>query len=235
MKPKQKVLAVIPARSGSKGIKNKNIKLLGGKPLVCHSIETALLSNIISDVIVSTNYEEISEVSKKAGAQVPFIRPAELATDTAESYPVIVHALLEMEKINKIKYDYFIMLQPTSPFRDTDDIDSALSKLIGSNYDSIVSIVDVGGFHPLRMKKVDKAGMLINYIKQDGENMIPRQKLKSVYIRNGSIYASKRNVLSKYQSLVGTSCLPYIMSSEKSINIDSEIDFKIAQRIIMDK
>jgi len=234
MNSNQKILAVIPARSGSKGVKNKNIKILGDKPLVCHSIESALASNLITDVVVSTDSEEISKIAKESGAQVPFIRPKKLAIDIAESYPVIHHAILEMQTIKEIKYDYFIMLQPTSPFRSTDDINLALNKLIDSNFDSIVSVVDVGGFHPLRMKKINNNGMLLNYVKQEGENMLPRQKLEPVFIRNGSIYASKTSVLFSYDSLVGPRCLPYIMSSEKSINIDSKIDFKIAENIILD-
>lgn len=234
MKVNHKILAVIPARSGSKGVKNKNIKILGGKPLICHSIESALESKLITDVVVSTDSEEISEIAKESGAQVPFIRPAKLAIDTAESYPVIHHALIEMQLIKKYEYDYFIMLQPTSPFRSANDIDSALIKLLDTNCDSIVSIVDVGGSHPLRMKKINDDGMLVNYSKQKGENMLPRQKLEPVFIRNGAIYASKTSVLFSYDSLVGPRCLPYIMATEKSINIDSMIDFKIAENLILD-
>ena len=105
MKVNHKILAVIPARSGSKGVKNKNIKILGGKPLICHSIESALESKLITDVVVSTDSEEISEIAKESGAQVPFIRPPKLAIDTAESYPVIHHALIEMQLIKKYEYD----------------------------------------------------------------------------------------------------------------------------------
>ena len=166
------------------------------------------------------------------GIDIPFLRPKELATDTIESFPVITHALNEMEKIKGYKYDYFILLQPTSPLRTAKDIDNALSILINSSYDSIVSVVDVEGNHPLRMKKIDKNGMLINYVNQDGENMKPRQELDTVYIRNGCIYASKRDVLFSNKSIVGYRCLPYIMTKENSINIDSEIDFFLAEKLM---
>ena len=139
-----------------------------------------------------------------------------------------------MEKYKNIKYDYFIMLQPTSPFRTGKDIDQALLNLTNSKSDSIVSVVDVGGMHPLRMKTINIDGKLENYIPQERENMEPRQKLEKVYIRNGCIYASKVKVLENEKSIVGKACMPYEMSIENSINIDNEIDF-ITSEIIMNK
>jgi N-acylneuraminate cytidylyltransferase/CMP-N,N'-diacetyllegionaminic acid synthase len=123
-----KVLGIIPARGGSKGVPGKNIKVLAGKPLIVHTIDVALKSNLHS-VIVSTDDEAIAEVSKKAGAKVPFIRPAELATDSAKSIPVALHALKAMEEIEEIVYDAIMLLQPTAPFKTIEDINKALEKL----------------------------------------------------------------------------------------------------------
>ena len=125
-------------------------------------------------------------------------------------------------------------LQPTSPFRTGKDIDHALIQLTTCNSDSIVSVVDVGGSHPLRMKIINDDKMLVNYIFQEKENMKPRQKLEKVYIRNGCIYASKVEVLFNEKSIVGKSCIPYVMSKENSINIDNELDF-ITAEILMNK
>ena len=226
------ILGIIPARSGSKGVINKNIRLLNDKPLVQYTIEAALGSDLITDFIVSTNSKNIAGICRDAGANIPFYRPDKLASDNIESFPVIVHALNQMENCKNVKYDYFIMLQPTSPLRVSSDIDDSLAKLINTKNDSIVSVVDVRGAHPLRMKKINSKQLLENYIKQNGENMKPRQELEKVYIRNGSIYASRKEVLIKYKSLVGPKCMPYVMSKEKSVNIDNNIDFLIASQLM---
>ena len=171
----KKILAVIPARGNSKGIKKKNIYKINGKPLIYYTIKEAKKSKFIKDLVVSTDSKEIKKISKKYGAKVPFLRPANLATDFAPSLPVIVHAVRFMEKLKKIKYDYVIMLQPTCPLRKYYDIDNSLKKLIKSNLDSITSIVDVGGSHPNRMKII-KNKRLYNFFEQGFEDMRPRQK-----------------------------------------------------------
>jgi CMP-N,N'-diacetyllegionaminic acid synthase len=230
----KKILGIIPARGGSKGIPNKNIRFIKGKPLIYYTIQAAKNAELLTDFIVSTDSEKIAEIACNNGAMVPFMRPQSLAKDSTESLPVIIHALTEYEKINNISYDYFIMLQPTSPFRTGKDIDHALIQLTTCNSDSIVSVVDVGGSHPLRMKIINDDKMLVNYIFQEKENMKPRQKLEKVYIRNGCIYASKVEVLFNEKSIVGKSCIPYVMSKENSINIDNELDF-ITAEILMNK
>jgi len=224
----KKILAVIPARGKSKGIKKKNIYKINGKALIYYTIKEAKKSKLIKDLIVSTDSKEIAKISKKYGAQVPFLRPAKLSTDFAPSLPVIMHAVRFMEKIKKIKYDYVIMLQPTCPLRKYYDIDDSLRKLINSNLDSITSVVDVEGSHPNRMKII-KNKKLINFIEQGFEDMRPRQKLKKVFIRNGAIYALKRKVIMKHGVLVGKKNLPFIMSKERSVNIDSQEDLVLAK------
>ena len=148
-----KVLGVIPARGGSKGIPNKNIKLLNGKPLIYYSIFEGLKSKVISDLIVSTDDEKIKKIAENFGANCPFIRPSDLSNDTALAIPTIQHATLFMEKMKKFKYDYVVMLQPTSPLRTSTDIDKAINMLIKSSSDGIISIVNVDNNHPMKMKK----------------------------------------------------------------------------------
>ena len=231
---KKKIIAIIPARGGSKGIKKKNIASLKGKPLIFYSIKEAKKSKLISDLVVSTDSNEIAKIAKKYGAQVPFIRPKNLSTDFAGSAPVIKHALNFMEKFKKKKYDYVIMLQPTCPLRSTKDIDLSLRKLMNSNSDSITSIKDFEGNHPNRMKVINKR-KLINFIEQGFEDMRPRQKLKKIFIRNGAIYAFKRKVIMKQGTLVSKRNLPFIMPKERSVNIDTQEDFLIAKYYLCNK
>tara|TARA_B100000989_G_C19453648_1_gene432947 strand:+ start:374 stop:1075 length:702 start_codon:yes stop_codon:yes gene_type:complete len=227
---KKKILCVIPARGGSRSVKNKNIRLLGGKPLIYYTINEALKVNEILDVVVSTDNYKIAQISKKYEAKVPFIRPKILATNNALSINVVKHSLEFMEKVNNIKYDYVLMLQPTSPFRKSKHIKSAIKKLISNKSDSVVSVVDVIGHHPYRMKII-KNNKLKNYIDQGYEDMRPRQKLPKVYIRNGAIYLNKRSVIIKQNQLVGKNVIPLIMSENDSINIDTYKDFLIAENV----
>ena len=232
---KPKILATIPARGGSKSISKKNIYQLGGKPMIEYTIQEALKSEYITDLVVSTDDQEIARISKECGAQVPFMRSDELSTDKAQSYPVIIHALEYMEKARGIKYDYHVMLQPTSPFRKAFHIDECISMLINTGADTVVSVCNVGAHHPLRMKKlVGKENYLVNYIDQGFENMNPRQVLPEVYIRNGALYMSTRESLFRDKSLVGADCRGYVMSDEDSVNIDSIFDMEIAENIITD-
>ena len=228
---KKKILGVIPARGGSKGIPNKNIIELGGKPLIKYTIEAALSSKYLTHCMVSTDSEEIAVVAKNSGAKVPFIRPAKLATDTAQSLPVILHALEYMEKDSGFIYDAVVMLQPTTPLRSSKDIDNALELLITSQADSVISVVDVGAHHPLRMKRVID-GRLINYVDQGHEDMRPRQDLPPVYIRNGAIYAVSRQVLMDQKSFSGVDSMAYIMPHARSVNIDTLDDLALIKSYI---
>ena len=143
-----KILGVIPARGGSKGIPNKNIKDLSGKPLIYYTITEAQQSTLLSDTIVSTDSMLIKEVAETFGANVPFLRPNELSHDTALAIPTIQHAVRTYEGIVGFDYDYVVMLQPTAPLREASDIDNSLKILIDSQKDSIISITDVYNYHP---------------------------------------------------------------------------------------
>lgn len=225
-----KLLSIIPARGGSKGIPRKNLAKINGRPLIEYSIKAALDVNQITDLIVSTDDKEIADIARELGAQVPFIRPLELATDQAQSAPVVMHAVEFMEKLKGYKYDAVLMLQPTCPLRKSLHIKKALNIYQSSDCDSLVSVVSVSQ-HPYRMKKLvgDK---LINYIDQGFENMKPRQELPEVYIRNGAIYLCSRSVIMDKKVLVGENCYGLVMNDFESVNIDRKLDLVLAETIL---
>ena len=225
------ILAVIPARGGSKGIPRKNIVKINDRPLIDYTIQAALQVSRINHVIVSTEDEEIASISRGLGAEVPFMRPNHLAVDQAQSAPVVIDALYRMEEINNIKYDAVLMLQPTSPLRTSKHIEKALDLFFSQECDSVVSVVSVGGTHPFRMKRlVDDR--LVNYIDQGFWDMRPRQELPPVYIRNGSIYLIERDVLINKGQMIGEKCLGMVMGDKESINIDSPLDLKLAELLL---
>jgi CMP-N-acetylneuraminic acid synthetase len=222
-----RVLGVIPARGGSKGVPGKNIRPLGGKPLLAHTVAAALDCSSLADVVVSTDDVEIQEIAVQYGAQAPFLRPADLATDSALAIPTIQHAVQEMEGRSGGPYDIVVMLQPTTPFRSSADITTALENLQGSDADGIISVVAVGNWHPLKMKRLED-NQLLDYESWPVENP-PRQSLPPVYIVNGAIYATRRNVFMNRGTFRGEHCLGYVMPEERSVNIDVEADFVLAE------
>lgn len=226
------VLGVIPARGGSKGIPAKNIRPLCGRPLIAYTIEAALNAATLARVVVSTDSLEIAAVARAAGVEVPFMRPADLATDAALSLPVMQHATREMERIAAQRFDVIVMLQPTTPLRTAADIDASVNRLVESGADSVISVVDVGGYHPLRMKRLVGDHLLINYIDQGDEDMRPRQSLPPVFIRNGALYVTRRDVLMHEQSFVGRDSRGYVMPRDRSVNIDSIHDLVVADHLL---
>ena len=234
LEEKNKILAVIPARGGSKGVKNKNIFNLGGYPLIYYSIKSAIESKFISRHVVSTDNLKIKDISEKYNGNVPFLRPDELATDAALAIPTIQHAVRFCEEKYEEIYDYIIMLQPTAPLRKASDIDDALEILINNkNADSIISVVDVDNYHPAKMKLIinDK----LHDFQDTGIENPPRQSLPAVYIVNGAIYATKRDVFMNKNTFKGNICLPYVMSQDSSVNIDNIQDFIVAEYILNNK
>jgi CMP-N-acetylneuraminic acid synthetase len=227
-----RILAVVPARGGSKSVPKKNIAPLANKPLIAYTLESARQSKRLTQTIVSTDCADIAEVVRSLGGDVPFMRPENLSGDMALSLPVIQHAVMHMETANKKKFDFVVMLQPTSPFRTAGDIDECINLLIESGADSAISVVNVGANHPLRMKRVVATNHLVNYVDQGMEDMRPRQSLPPVYIRNGAIYAARRETLMEHNSFVGDDCRAYIMPKDRSINIDTEDDLIIAEHYI---
>lgn len=226
-------LGIIPARGGSKGVPRKNVKDLGGIPLIAYTIRTALESNL-TKVIVSTDDEEIANIAQKFGAEVPFLRPQYLSDDISKSIDVAKHGLLEIEKINRKSYDAVMYLQPTTPFRNIEDINSSIILLnSNSKADSVISVVDVEGHHPARMKYIENGLLIDPEFCEKSENQ-NRQELRPMFIRNGAIYLTKRETILQ-GSFKGKVCLANIMPPNRSVNIDNEEDFEYAKWIINKK
>ena len=229
-----KILAIIPARGGSKSVPKKNIRNLNGKPLIAYTIEAAKrIEEKFHKIIVSTDDEEIAEVAKHYGADVPFIRPSNLAEDKTPTYPVLQHAVNFVEKDDGINIDLIMLLQPTAPFRTTEDMLNCLNLSQTSNTDSVISVVQVFSYHPILMKKIEN-NRLTHFSIEEKEGT-PRQLYEPpAYMRNGAIYITKRNNLIEQNSIWGNSITPYVMPQERSYNIDDEIDF-ITSEMMMKK
>lgn len=222
-----KVLGLIPARGGSKEIPRKNIKLFAGKELIGWTIEAALNSSVISDVVVSSDDKEILEVSKKFGAAAPFIRPRQLATDEASSVDVLLHAIDILEQ----EYEYVALLQPTSPLRTCDDIDKAFKLMIASNSKSCVS-VSASSSNPYLMYYLQSDNRLLGVVNKD-DNLHRRQDLPACYELNGAIYIASIQWFKKVKSFLSKDTVAYIMNKDKSYDIDTENDFIEAEQSIL--
>jgi CMP-N,N'-diacetyllegionaminic acid synthase len=222
-----RVLGIIPARGGSKGVPRKNLKKLNGLPLIKYTLDAALNSNL-SELVVSTEDEEIANFAKLCGCKVPFFRPLDLASDTASSIDVAIHALNAMEEITHSNFDAIMLLQPTTPFRSNQDINDALSLIShDEKASSVISVVDVKAHHPARMKYIEN-GVLIDpdfCEKYENQN---RQELQPMYIRNGAVYLTKRETILS-SSFKGLKSLALIMPEERSVNIDTLSDFELAE------
>ncbi|MEK7560799.1 MAG: acylneuraminate cytidylyltransferase family protein [Patescibacteria group bacterium] len=226
---RKKILGIIPARGGSKGIPRKNINLLLGRPLIAYTIGPALKSRWITDLVISSDDDMILAVGAYYGAR-PLRRPYHLAIDTAHSIPVVYHALTEMERETGITYDGVIMLQPTTPMRTSEDIDNALEKLFSTGADSIISVVESNGVNPEWMKHIVNDA-LIDYDPTLPE-MGRRQDALKLYIRNGAIYAARAEHLKRRQSFKNGVCRPFVMPEARWVNIDSLRDWALAEALM---
>ena len=228
-----KILGLIPARQGSKGIPGKNIKDLLGKPLIQYTVEEGKKSKYIDHLIVSTDSEEISKICKNMFVDVPFIRPNNLSTDTAKAIGVIQHAIKIMEKIDKINYDLVAYLEPPNPLRVVEDIDNCIELFIENNSDSVVSVQEANQFHPILMKQI-KDGLLQPIWKKEPEG-VPRQLYEpTAYMRNGAVYIFKKELIMK-GILYGKNILPYIMPLNRSVCIDDMMDWYVAEAWLKNK
>lgn len=221
----KKILAVIPARGGSKGIPRKNIKKLNGKPLIAYTIEEAKKSGYIDKLIVSTEDREIAKISKIFGAEVPFLRPKELSNDNTPGIDPILHAV-NWFKGKDCNFDYVMCLQCTSPFRKYSQIDEAIEKLIKLDGDSIVSVCE-SEITPYWMKKVED-GKLKDFINSN-VFYTRRQDIPKVYRLNGAIYMARTQVLMNIKNWYSKNTLSYIMDKISSVDIDDMIDFKFVE------
>lgn len=215
-----RILGLIPARGGSKSIPRKNLVDLGGLPLIQWTIQAALGSNL-TRVVVSTDDDEIADFSRSLGAEVPFKRPAELSSDITLSIDVVLHALDVIEE----EFDAVMMLQPTSPFRTSMDIENAMKIIDGAS--SVISVVPVEGTHPARMKFIEDGVLIDPPFAETIENM-PRQELRPMFIRNGAIYLTRISE-ARNRTFKGVLSRALVMPKERSINIDTDFDLALAR------
>lgn len=226
----KKILAVITARGGSKGVKGKNIKKLNGMPLIEYSFKACKNSEYLDNVILSSDDNSIIDFAKEKGIEVPFVRPKELASDTATSFSVIKHAVEFMEAKGEI-YDYIVTIQPTSPFRTSNDIDNAIKLLIEDNVaDSLVSVTEVE-YHPYWMKEI-KDGYIRSFMDIDESKVTRRQELPELYKMNGAIFISSRSLITEGTAILGEKIKPYLMNAESSVDIDTIEDFEMAEYML---
>lgn len=228
------VLGLINARGGSKGVPGKNKKLLLGKPLITYSIEAALLCDLITDVIVSSDDAEICNISVESGARVPFIRPPELAEDNSKQIDVIKHAVIFLEKNENKRYDYICLLQPTCPLRTVADIRGAIELILTQNADSVISVTDVGGRHPKTLYTASDNHQITPYIKSDMSG-VQRQDFEDLYWRTGAIYIMKRDIIMERGELYGDSICGYYIPENRSFNIDSPFDWELCEAYLQFK
>lgn len=228
--PPARALGLIPARGASKGILRKNLRLLGRRPLIAYTIEAAKGSKRLTDVVVSTEDEEIARVAAEAGAEV-LARPAALAGDDTPMIDVVQHALAALEP-RRGRFQYVALLQPTSPLRTSEDIDEALRLLMETGADSVVSVYQVADHHPARMYRL-REERLIPYEPEPPARL--RQALPPVYHRNGAIYACRRQLIEASGTLIGEDLRPHIMPRSRSVNIDEEHDLLVAESLMQSK
>lgn len=225
------VLGVIPARSGSKGVPEKNIKKLLDKPLIAYTIEAAGASHVLDDVIVSTDSKKIAEVARRFGARVPFMRPESLAADETRTADVLMHAIEEYEHRSRTKVDVVVTLQPTQPLRTASDIDGTV-KLLGDNpgAESVITCYEVGHAHPYFMY-IPSNGYMKPLMSGAGRPAL-RQQMPKVYVRNGAVYATRRRLLVEEGKITEERPLVHIMPKERSFNIDDRFDFELCEAFL---
>lgn len=227
----KKILAIIPARGGSKGLPDKNIRQLCGRPLIGWTIEQARYSKYIDNVFVSTDSSKIANIAKQFGIEVPFLRPADLAKDTSSSMDVVEHVLDHFQK-SQIHFDYIILLEPTSPLRKIDDIDSAIELTVqNETSDGVISLGEIHMEHPMIAKKINSDGKLVSYIK-DVSKISQRQQADKAYFPYGVIYMIKTEVFKREKSFYTNNTLPYFIERWQNYEVDDIYDFITIEAIL---
>ena len=232
---KKNILAVIPARGGSKGLPWKNIMLLNGKPLIYYMITAAKACRFIDKLLLSTDDERIAGIGKEYGIDVPFTRPAELAQDDTPIIPVLKHAMDYLDS-SGWKADLVLSLQPTNPLTTADIIGSVIKKHLETDCDSVVTVTIIKHGHPYRAKRIVEGDRLVNFVTEvDGDKFICRQERPPAYAYNGAVYSRKRELIEKWNGRdigLGTDVRCIEVEPELSVNIDDAFDFKIAELLL---
>src|SRR3989338_3476377 len=229
-----KILVLIPARGGSKGPLGKNLRILCGRPLICHSIETALKSDLIDRVIVSTDSREIAEISKEAGAEVPFLRPAHLAEDLTTDLPVVQHCLDWCKYEDRYVPEFIVFLRPTGPLRTVEETEKAIN-ILGADFeaDSIRSVIEPQG-SPYKMFE-SRGKFLAPFIKQfKGAKEFyagPRQALPKVFQSVPDVHVLRAGIVREQDSIIGSNILPFFLD-RPTVDIDNEFDLEIAEYLL---
>ncbi|PIT91007.1 CMP-N-acetlyneuraminic acid synthetase [Candidatus Kaiserbacteria bacterium CG10_big_fil_rev_8_21_14_0_10_49_17] len=239
------VLAIIPARGGSKRVPRKNIKRMAGRPLIYYMLEAALNSKSVTHVALSSEDDAILATAKRLSKKIGVSkgktfslikRPKRLATDTAATLPVVQHALQKVEKEEGIVFDVVVLLQPNSPLIVWQDIDNTVDILLRRNADSVWSVYQDNALHPVKMKKLLPDGRLAQMVPSMPERTFRRQDLPDTYKRNGGIYTSTRDFVVRGQFKTGyfggKNTYPYVMPEERSVDIDTPKDFLFAEMLI---
>ena len=218
------LLALIPARGGSKGIPRKNIRFFSGKPLLQWSIEAALLSSSVDQVVVSTDDPEIADIARAGGAEVPFLRPAELATDTASGIATVLHALQQLPEVSGV-----LLLQPTSPLRSVEDINGIIDLYQDGKNQSVVSVTP-SHKHPAWMYGLTPDNVLQTF--SEFPMVDCRQQLPPAYVLNGALYVASRSFLEREESFLSPNTLGFVMPPERSVDIDTMLDWQWGEFLI---
>lgn len=215
----EKILGIITARGGSKSVPRKSVLEAGGKPLIAWTIQAAKRSKSLDRLLVSTDDDEIAEVSRKFGAEVPFMRPAELARDDSPHMDVLLHALSWLEKNDNYVPDFIILLQPTSPLRMAEDIDAAVKTMRDKNADAAQSVY------------LDSNHAWDEFVK-GSRGYVRRQDVKGRYVLNGAVYVIRRSVLLKEKTLFPDNSTPYVMPPDRSLDVDTPWDMHVARLLL---
>lgn len=221
-----KNLAIIPARSGSKGLKDKNIKLMNGKPLLAYTIESARKSGVFDEIMVSTDSQEYADIAEQWGGKVPFLRSKELSNDIASSWEVVKEVLQKYMEI-EIKFDTVALLQPTSPLRTSNDIVEGFKLMKEKNANFIVGVCEMD-HSPLWANTLTEDLSMENFIRTEVIKM-PRQSIPTYYRINGALYIVKVDYLSRTPDIYGERSFALVMRKENSVDIDDQIDFTVAE------
>ncbi|MBF0131480.1 MAG: acylneuraminate cytidylyltransferase family protein [Magnetococcales bacterium] len=227
-----RILAMTLARGGSKSVPRKNIAPILGIPLIAYTIGEAKKSTLITHYVVSTDDVEIQQVAIAYGAEAPFLRPAHLASDTANSRDPMQHAVTWMEGREGQPYDYVIELMATNPMKTVEDIDGCLKKLIETGADSVIAVHELQDHHPMRIKKIVD-DRIVDFCVPEPPNARRQDLLPKAYIRSGAIYAMRRDHLMVENCRYGSSnSRPWFLSAERAVNVDSMADFYLAEILL---
>ncbi len=227
------LLAIVPARGGSRGVPGKNIAPVAGKPLIAWTLEAAHGASCLDRVIVSSDNQEIIEISASYGVEAPFVRPEELAGDDTPGIMPVLHAIKWLGENENYHPDFVVLLQPTSPLRTSEDIDSAFKLAIEKNAESVVSVVPTH-HHPYWTKKVTPDGQMEDFIPQAQAPQV-RQELTDAYALNGAVYIARSKFVLKEKGWYADNTYAYIMPPERSLDVDTSWDLYLADLLLKEK